>query len=89
MKKVDPDITGTWDGLVYIINEDKAKTIIITANGDDFDRFFSLNDCLAAIDYKEGVVTVIIEDFLKGKVYRYNNYELNSWYEIGVTEGYA
>lgn len=90
MKKVDGNTTGTWDGFLYIISENKCKTICITAHGTEDDQFITLNDCLSEIGYEEGdTVIVIIENLLKGKVYRYNNYMDNSWYEYGTTEGYA
>lgn len=94
MTKVDGNAVGTWDGIIYIICEDKGKTLYITASGDESDRFVSLNDCLKEIGYEEGSdeksgVLVIIEDYTKGKVYRYDNYGDKSWYECGRTEGFA
>lgn len=90
MKKVDGNTTGTYDGFLYIISGDKGKTICITANGDENDRFVSLNDCLAEIGCdKDDTAIVIIESFLQGWVYRYNNYGDQSWYECGITGGFA
>ena len=91
MQKVDGNTTGTYDGIVYIICGNVGKQIIITASGDDNDKFFRLNDCLSEIgcDEEEGSCLVIIEDYTKGKVYRYNNYGDKSWYECGLTEGFA
>ena len=92
MRKVDGNKTGTWDGFVYIICEDKGKTVCVTAMGDENDEFVCLNDCLTLIDYNEETdasLIVIIEDWTSGKVYRYNNYNDKSWYEVGATEGFA
>jgi hypothetical protein len=90
MRKVDEHTTGTYDGIIYIIQGDIGKTLIISASGDENDRFFSLHDCLTAFGYNgEGSVLVIIEDYTKGKVYRYNNYGDKKWYECGSTEGFA
>ena len=92
MKKVDGDKTGTYDGFLYILCGDVGNTIIVTAMGDENDRFYSLNDCLKEIEYDYNscnTVIVIIEDMTNGKVYRYNNYADSSWYEVGETEGYA
>ena len=94
MVKVDGNGIGTWDGFIYIIWGDKARTICHTANGDENDTFISLNDCLEIIGYKNGEeildnVLVILEDFTRGKVYRYNNYGDNGWYECGYTYGFA
>lgn len=92
MRKVDGKKTGTYDGFVYIICGDKGKTICVTANGDENDKFVCLNDCIEIIGCdKEDTFSliVIIEDYLNGTVYRYNNYGDNCWYEVGKTEGYA
>ena len=90
MTKVDGNTVGTYDGIIYIISADKGKTIIVTASGDETDRFFSLNDCLAEIGCGEDeTAIVIIEDYLHGFVYRYNNYNDKSWYQCGETEGFA
>lgn len=87
--KVDGNEVGTYDGFVYIISEYKYKKIIIVADGTEDDRFLSLNDCLKEIDYDGfGVVLVILEDALRGKIYQYGNYGAE-WYEHGETRGYA
>jgi hypothetical protein len=94
MTKVDGNEVGTWDGFIYIIWGDKARTICHTASGDESDTFISLNDCLTLVGFAEGEesldnVIVILEDFMRGTVYRYNNYDDNAWYECGYTEGFA
>ena len=90
MTKVDGNTTGTYDGILYIISGDKGKTIIVTADGTENDRFVSLNDCLTEIGCAEDeTAIVIIEDYMHGKVYRYGNYEKGVWYECGETEGFA
>lgn len=87
--KVDGNEVGTYDGFVYIISENKYKKIIMVANGTEDDRFLSLNDCLKEIDYDGfGVVLVILEDALSGKIYQYGNHGAE-WYEHGETRGYA
>ncbi len=90
MSKVDGNKTGTWDGIIHIICNDKGKRMCVTATGDETDRFVCLNDCLKEIGYSgNGSALVVIEDYTKGKVYRYNNYGDNAWYECGRTEGFA
>lgn len=94
MTKVDGNEVGAWDGFIYIIWGDKARTICHTANGDESDTFISLNDCLTLVGFAEGNeildnVIVILEDLMRGTVYRYNNYCDKSWYECGYTEGFA
>lgn len=92
MVKVDGKTTGTYDGFIYIICGDRGKTICITANGDENDKFLCLDDCFEFIGFnkeKDIGLIVIIDDWLSGKVYRYNNYNDNCWYEVGITEGFA
>lgn len=90
MTKVDGNAIGTYDGVVRIICGDKGKTIYLSAMGLQSDRFICLNDCLKEIKYKgKGVVVVIIDDFMRGDVYMYGNYEKGTWYKYGQTEGVA
>lgn len=92
MVKVDGNEVGLWDGFAYVICDNKGKSICVTAMGDENDKFVSLNDLLKDIGYDKEIdssVIVIIEDFLEGKVYRYNNYGDYSWYECGETRGFA
>lgn len=90
MIKVDGKTTGTYDGIVYIISGDKAKQMIVPANGVETDKFVSLEDCLAEVGCgRDGTAIVIIEDALHGDVYRYNNFCDRAWYKYGETEGYA
>lgn len=88
LEKVNGAETVIYDGFVRILWEDKGKTILITANGDEKDTRISLNDCLEIIGYDgKGVVIVIFDDATKGKVYMYGNYGA-CWYEYGETGGY-
>lgn len=90
MTKVDGNTTGTYDGIFYIMSGEKFKPLIVTASGTEDDRFVSLNDCLAEVGCDEDeTAIVIIEDYLHGFVYRYNNYNDKSWYQCGETEGFA
>lgn len=89
-ERLDGDTVGIWDGIAYIIWNNKGKTIYITAMGDESDKLFTLNDCLKAIGYDgDGSVLVILEDALHGTVYRYGNYLDKAWCEVGTTIGYA
>jgi hypothetical protein len=57
--------------------------------GLEGDTFISLNDCLKEIGYNGfGVVVVIIDYYMQGKVYMYGNYG-EDWYEYGETRGYV
>lgn len=91
-EEIDGSQEGTWDGIIIILwegEETKAKQIVLTADGTEYDRFISLNDCLKEIGYDgKGVVRVIIEDALEGYIYTYGNYGAK-WYRTGTTVGYA
>lgn len=87
--KVDGNAVGIWDGIVYIVCENKGKTIYKCASGDENDTFLSLNDCLKEIDYRNGVCIVIFETALSGQIYQYGNYGDDYWYEHGKTQGFA
>ena len=90
MKKVDGNECGTWDGLITIISGQRAEKIVVCANGDETDKFYSLNDCLTAIGCAEDDTAIaIVESFLHGEIYRYNNYGDKSWYLCGETMGFA
>lgn len=93
---LDGDKIGFYDGIIIIIIDDdtenspRVKKIINTANGLPDDKFISLNDCLEIIGYNgDGVVTVIFEEPLSGKIYEYGNHNPCGWEEHGVTKGYA
>lgn len=94
MERIKGDEVGLYDGIIRIIWKDKAKTIFLVANGDDDDRFISLNDCLKEIGYDKkshkegGVVIVIMDESLSGKAYIYGQYG-NNWTEYGETRGYC
>lgn len=90
--EVDGKTTGTYDGVIHVICDNKGKTVYVTTKGTVDDKFVSLDDCLMLIGYdeeKDGVVIVIIDDMCRGKVYSYGNYAPNTWYEYGSTIGYA
>lgn len=89
---VDGNEYGCYDGIVKIICGEKCKTIYVCSNGDENDEFVTLNDCLKIIGWtsKMGVVLVIIEDYLSGKIYQYaNNCGEPVWCEHGNTKGFA
>lgn len=89
---VDGDETGLWDGFAYLICGNKGKTILVTAYGDENDKFVSLNDLLKEIEYDSKIdmpPIVIVEDYFNGTIYRYNNYGDGKWWRCGETRGYA
>lgn len=55
--------------------------------------YISLNDIekqlAAKFDLDKVVVTLIVETFKQGRIYRYNNYKDNTWYFHGTTNGFA
>lgn len=91
--EVDGNKIGTYDGIVTICKGygEAAKIVrfMLTANGDENDRFVSLNDCLEMMGgASDGSVTVIIEDVFDGKIFCYGNHG-DYWEEVGTTNGYA
>ena len=89
-ERVNGDLTVTYDGFVRIIYGDKGKTICLNANGDETDKFISLNDCLKEIGYDgTGVVYVIFDDCTQGAIYQCGNYGAYDWIKYGETAGYA
>lgn len=52
----------------------------------------TLNDCIEKAKekgYRNGTILVISESWLRGTIYRYNNYGKNEWYEVGSMVGFA
>lgn len=90
--KVDGNKIGTWDGFITIfsgIDENaKIKRFILTANGDEHDKFITLEDCRKMIGETEYPVTVIFDDSMNGEIYNYGNYG-ERWERVGTTIGYA
>ena len=83
LKVEEPKRMVCADGIVYIIEEEKTTKIILNA---EFDNPISLEDI--AQKYPK-VVIVLFEDFLNGKVFRYNNYGKGEWCLVGRTIGFA
>ena len=91
---VDGKTTVLFDGFIRIhqsgIGVDKAKTVILTADGTDEDKAISLDDCLELIEYDgNGVVYVTFDTAMSGKIYQYGNVPDKCWYEYGQTMGFA
>ena len=87
---VDGKEVGTWDGIVHIFCCGRAKQIILTANGDESDRFLSLDDCLDEIecDKENEYAIVIIEEGLHGDIYKFGQYSNREWHKCGSTCGF-
>ena len=77
-----------YDGIIHIFNDNKAKTIVLTANGTEDDEFITLDDCLDLIEHKTGVCYVIFDSETHGEMYQYGNYGAY-WTTYGTTQGYA
>lgn len=92
-EQVDGNEVGTWDGFITIFcgTDENARIIrfIHTANGDDNDKFITLEDCRKMIGgNKYNSVTVIFEDWTHGEIYNYGNYG-KCWVKTGETIGFA
>ena len=87
--KIDGN-TGIYDGVIHIFNNNKAKTIFLTAEGTENDKFITLDDCLKFIEHtkKDGVCYVLFDDVTHGTIYQYGNYG-EYWTNYGTTQGYA
>ncbi len=87
---VDGKEVGTWDGIVHIFCCGRAKQIILTANGDESDRFLSLDDCLDEIecDKENEYAIVIIEEGLHGDIYKFGQYSSREWHKCGSSCGF-
>jgi len=98
LERVDGDETITYDGIIRIVWNNKAKEIILSAQGTPDDKYISLNDCLKEIGYigyqkclkkkMSPIVLVFFETFTSGEIYNYGNYG-NFWTEYGNTRGFA
>lgn len=86
--KVDGN-TGIYAGIIRIINENKAKTIFLSANGTEKDKLITLDDCLELIGYDGcGICIVIFDEWTRGEIYQYGNYG-EFWTKYGTTHGFA
>ena len=98
-EQVDGNEVGTWDGFITIFGGTGENTRIIrfihTANGDDNDKFITLEDCRKMFEQKYGGETdclsiyVWFDDWVHGEIYHYNNYGNNEWWQVGQTIGFA
>lgn len=83
-----------WWEHIRIVVEDKTKEIWQVWEGTPEDKAITLNECLKIakkeLDYKDGVILIICESFLKGIIYRYGNYSKCKDFEIaGRMHGFA
>ena len=86
--KVEGDY-GIYDGFIRILYEDRAKTLCLTASGEEDDEKITLDDCLKLIGYEGyGCVYVIFDDWTHGEIYCYGNAP-GQWYLYGETMGFA
>ena len=75
-----------WSEMVKIIQGDKVVSFMMT----EHDEPITFGKCLDLIGFDEKeVVLVIAEGFRSGKIYRYNNFSDNLWYEVGRMVGFA
>ena len=97
-EQVDGNKVGTWDAFITIFSgtDDNARIIrfIHTANGDDNDKFITLEDCRKMFEQEYGQeadclsIYVWFDDWTHGEIYNYGNYGAK-WYKTGETIGFA
>lgn len=95
-QELDGAKIGLYEGIITIICDDatenktpRVKKLYPSALGSPYDKAVTLNDCLKIIEFDgEGMVTVIFEEPLHGKIYQYGNYG-KYWVKHGTTVGYA
>lgn len=82
---------GLWAGIVKIIKGNVCIDEILIADGSERDHYLTLDECLKKVGgAKKGeVVTVIMEEPLEGRIYRYGNNLDSYWEQVGTTCGYA
>lgn len=85
---------------IITIFTEKGATRLYTDLEPDYENngctsSYSLND-IVDIAIKKGIyekgygtILVIAESYLGGKIYRYNNYSKEEWYEVGEMGGFA
>ena len=70
------------------------KTIELCDFQDNENNFVNyLKDCLNMakhlFNYKYGIITVIAESYLGGRIFRYGNYQDDEWQLVGTMLGFA
>ena len=85
---VNGDFTGHGDGFIRIQCGDRAKTLVLNAEDDEY---VTLNQCLEIIGWKKGEppVIVIFDDLFYGVIYRYGFTTRPRWEKYGETKGFA
>ena len=95
IEKLGQELPGstviTWDGIVHIFGDNLARTVYVTAQGDDQDKPFTLDDAhkIAKKEGMTGVIHVLCENTTHGEIYSYGNYLRHGWILCGTTMGYA
>lgn len=97
-EQVDGNKVGKWDAFITIFSgtDENARIIrfIHTANGDDNDKFITLEDCRKMFEDKYGKeedrrpIYVWFDDWTHGEIYNYGNHG-KYWEKIGETIGFA
>ena len=97
-EQVDGNKVGTWDAFITIFSgtDEGARIMrfILTANGDDNDKFITLEDCRKMFEqeYEQETdclsIYVWFDDWTHGEIYNYGNCGAK-WYKTGETIGFA
>ena len=83
-------ISPLYDYLKIIFNDKCITKVMCYEYGDNPITFNDILQIAKDNGYKEGVITLICDGALEGKIYQYGNYhDDEDWHEYGSTIGYA
>ena len=92
MKKADSKASLCEEIITIVVNRQKTIEVFQTDEAFEDDTMLTLDKCLEIAKeegYTNGIVLVIAESYLDGKIYRYGNYSDDAWYEVGTMAGFA
>jgi hypothetical protein len=78
-----------YDGIAYIIFDNKCIEKIIDAEYDEPLTLEKVIEIAKIYGYEAGLILLICEYAFNGFVYKYGNYNNGKWYQVGTTCGYA
>jgi len=87
---------GYYENVLVICKDysyDPVKIGVFTMDNDfEHGNALKFGDVLSEAKnqgFNKGVILLILESYLDGKIYRYGNYNDGKWYLVGTMEGFA
>lgn len=77
--------------IISIIFDDKCIKEFIIGEYDDYEPL-TFGDVLKRAKqggYKEDVITVLVENYRNGYVFKFGNYDTEKFYQVGTTQGFV